>query len=907
MYNTFRVAFTAAIVAVCGALFADKYELKLELSGSDSIDWSDAASYAGSHSSGPSSIDTVYIPDGMTVKVTAGTDSWTSLNELNRLVPGDKAVLEVNVPASFEGIAELKTPVSDYDISKATHTGKLIKTGEGTLELMCYRKIVKASNGYVYDYYVNIDVAEGCLKLCTKGTEHEERLNYGNLYVEKDARLELCKVGYTQTPGLSGEGFVHLDNTEEQHLYIDGAGTTCYSGWMTGPVRIDIVDGRHDITCPTNTINTICLNSDAVCGYTKMGMSGQISSLGTGNFNIGASSGILYLGKENETSNKPLWLGQNAFVDGGEHGGLTLSGKLAYSGVSTMRIVTLCGSNSENPCIITGTFPVETTKEDKTVIYIKKKGSGIWQFAGGGTVNRSSLGVIDVMEGTLQFDSIAEKGKLCSLGYATNLFEATTTLTYETAKPVDYAFVLGGENTEGTMQYMGDKIAKCTTRPIAIRSKGGFVSDSACYWLDNVYALGNGEKTLALSGTSDHGNMATRLSNGKDGGVLNVEKRGSGAWTLWGTNTFTGSVVSKGGRMSILNPEKRYTWFRFTVKENGYGCPNDIYDTTYSVVDKNGNPSVSDSEKGYLQICELSVYDADGNNLVKGLKMNDDNFKLTPKNGYAGLNPGYVAYGRTSGCGLQGSRAGGNFRGFDNLFDGTADVLSGNFACAKNTGMLLNDEDTWVPIVFRLPEGETRIAVAMDVLSGRNKTGAGSYNGRNLISFRFEGSTDGLNWDILFDDKDRLEVAEEYPRWYSDLTSKSFGVRKGAGFAFNEISPSEVFHSHAFTCVGASNGGVIDIVGNPYTVSGLVVDASASAGAISNVAFAAEGKVYVENVADMNADSISLPGDYSHLDGVENLSKWELPVEGESCVSRILTVENGKLCLRKRGLRVIFR
>ena len=229
-------------------------------------------------------------------------------------------------------------------------------------------------------------------------------------------------MGYTQTPGLSGEGFVHLDNTEEQHLYIDGAGTTCYSGWMTGPIRIDIVDGRHDITCPTNTINTICLSSDAVCGFTKMGMSSQISSLGTGNFNIGASSGILYLGKENETSNKPLWLGQNAFVDGGEYGGLTLSGKLAYSGVSTMRIVTLCGSNSENPCIITGTFPVETTKEDKTVVYLKKKGIGTWWLAGD-AVNRSSLGVIDVMEGTLKFDSIAEKGVSCSLGYATNLFE----------------------------------------------------------------------------------------------------------------------------------------------------------------------------------------------------------------------------------------------------------------------------------------------------------------------------------------------------------------------------------------------------------------------------------------------------------------------------------------------------
>jgi hypothetical protein len=164
-----------------------------------------------------------------------------------------------------------------------------------------------------------------------------------------------------------------------------------------------------------------------------------------------------------------------------------------------------------------------------------------------------------------------------------------------------------------------------------------------------------------------------------------------------------------------------------------------------------------------------------------------------------------------------------------------------------------------------------------------------------------------LNWDILFDDKDRLEVAEEYPRWYSDLTSKSFGVRKGAGFAFNETSPSDVFHSHAFTTVGASNGGVIDIVGSPYTVSGLVIDASASAGSISNVSFAAEGTIYVENAASIDAEKVELPGDYSHLDGFSNLSKWEFSVNGERCISHVLTVENNTLCLRKRGLRIIVR
>ena len=70
MCNISKTVLAAAIAVAGCVLFADDYELKLELSGSDSIDWSDAASYTGSHSSGPSSGDTVYIPDGMTVKVT---------------------------------------------------------------------------------------------------------------------------------------------------------------------------------------------------------------------------------------------------------------------------------------------------------------------------------------------------------------------------------------------------------------------------------------------------------------------------------------------------------------------------------------------------------------------------------------------------------------------------------------------------------------------------------------------------------------------------------------------------------------------------------------------------------------------------------------------------------------------
>jgi hypothetical protein len=52
---------------------------------------------------------------------------------------------------------------------------------------------------------------------------------------------------------------------------------------------------------------------------------------------------------------------------------------------------------------------------------------------------------------------------------------------------------------------------------------------------------------------------------------------------------------------------------------------------------------------------------------------------------------------------------------------------------------------------------------------------------------------------------------------------------------------------------------------------------------------------------------LELPGDYSHLEGVGNLAKWGLVLDGEYVASKVLGVKNGKLTVYNRGLRVIFR
>jgi hypothetical protein len=52
---------------------------------------------------------------------------------------------------------------------------------------------------------------------------------------------------------------------------------------------------------------------------------------------------------------------------------------------------------------------------------------------------------------------------------------------------------------------------------------------------------------------------------------------------------------------------------------------------------------------------------------------------------------------------------------------------------------------------------------------------------------------------------------------------------------------------------------------------------------------------------------LELPGDYSNLPGFLNLSKWELTFDGERHASLVLSAADGKLTVRRRGLRVIFR
>ena len=131
----------------------------------------------------------------------------------------------------------------------------------------------------------------------------------------------------------------------------------------------------------------------------------------------------------------------------------------------------------------------------------------------------------------------------------------------------------------------------------------------------------------------------------------------------------------------------------------------------------------------------------------------------------------------------------------------------------------------------------------------------------------------------------------------------SYVTRLGNGYDFTINAE----HQYAFTAVGVANGGVLDVQGDALTVSGLVIDASLPAGTISNVVFAASGTLDLQNAEISAGVPLELPGDFSNLSGVENISGWSVTMDGEAYRSRKIMVKNGRLNLYPRGLGVSIR
>jgi hypothetical protein len=908
------------------AVFSATFNLKRSVHNVVDLDWESADSYEEGKK--PEEGDTVVIPDGVTAKLSASTSSFSFVNKLACIVPSGGGVLEITVD---EGDAVcLECAVSVY--GQSDYSGKIVKRGLGSLEFASYKAVMDRT--YVMDYYANICVEEGKLLLYQGGTDDKEYFYALSVRVEEGAELALCKVGRSYIKDITGRGLVTKAATgTNQQTYLYGTDHTVFDGLIVGKqIRIENYKGRHDFTCPTNDIFTIIVQGDSTCGLAVLGNTTELSSCGSGNINFGGARGrVVNLGTETQSCNKPWWIATHSILDGGTYGGVSFSGSWgsSYSADYHLRKIGIAGDHA-NECVAGTSIPDLITSKDYpdnpmfARYYIHKTGTGIWRFPTDKQASRRGMGVLDVENGTVRFDSIAEKGVDSSLGLANWLFADVQGLS-NGVEQVSYAYVLGGAEsaTEGAMEYTGSTDAVCTTRPFAIRSRGRIKSETAGFSFADAFALGAGEKTLTLDSSAYQStyeftpNRATMLSDGRDGGVLSVEKQGSGKWMLYGTNTCTGSLFVRGGSVIIQNPGKRYRWYRFVVMENAYACNR--YDTSCSSVSTNEfgvAPAQSAGEMGQTQIAEIALYDEQGINLIHGFTQNNPITQFAYDGGDARvMRPNEIALGNL------GSTV--NFvdpsQYLQNVCDGEPKAATGRLT-ASNGGIKKDDPSTHLPIVVRLPENSPP-AVRLDFSCGRPQECYGdsqTYNGRNMTAFRLDASVDGLHWDLGITGSDCVDIevpdagygSSFTPKWNFDgsKVDKNIVHRPESGIELTSVQASEEPSAcrYAFSSYGASDGAKVQVFGEALSVSGLKVDASAAPGVLENIKLAENGMLEVVNLADRTVVA-DLPVNIAGLAGASNVNRWKVRINGTHSNHSCSVNSDGTIRITPAGLYLIVR
>jgi len=634
------------------------------------------------------------------------------------------------------------------------------------------------------------------------------------------------------------------------------------------------------------------------CFPEKPSVSGASVFGRTGNFNFGTRSTVLYVGApgQKESVSRSYWGGSYITYDCGAYGGFTMSGYTTPS--ASQRVFTLTGSNT-----VLSTFygNIDRRATYPGFAYIRKEGSGTWLLKT--ATNNSGGGVVDVHEGTLQIDSLAERGVNCSLGLSTNLFRYGTSV--KAADAVDYAVILGGGRYPAVLEYVGNTAASSTTRPLIVTNAGTIASSLYPMGFSDISAAGPGTHTLTLAGTNEVVNSAGMVADGTRGGKLNIVKEGSSTWNLQASGDITGTLKVKGGKLSVQVPDRKYRWYRVWITENAYGSTR--YDTTYS---SPATGSALEEEKGYLQFAELALYDAEGNNVSMTCKAVDrlKPRQIAPNGDYSVMTPGEVAYGRLTTF-KQNTTNGF----FDSISDGKSDVTKTCFTCGRG-GIMLSKPDTWVPYVFRLPAeagSVTRIDIVQS-LSVKSSAGNNRFEGRCPTAFRVDASADGLNWDENIARCEAMELiwsTDTKFYWLSDGSeAKNVALlRPACGWEMERTEAPEggkLENHYKFSSISVANGGIFESAGGEFVIDNIELDASAQAGKFVNVRLPDRGTLNVINYA---AGTRVLPFFVGNLATRENLMSWTVLVNGKLSKRPMRINADGMLEFVSEGFKILYR
>lgn len=863
--------------------------------------------------------DQVILPANCTVTLDSSDSvSWAIAEGLDRIIPEDATSrLVVNVDS---GEAHLTVPFSASNVSDGDcDKGVLEKTGAGNLVIGgAQGRFCATGSTERYDYYVSIVVSAGTLTLpqnvTTGGAQH-----YGKLSIAKAATLMNLSVSpdvnniwpSAQFAELSGSGTL----TSKGPRPVQVGGTSVFSGKLSGDINL-YVNGRMTLSgsdSDTTGIVTIrlnkgnLLNSVAAGGIlyvSELGMAGAPSVLGaadtieTGDY----GGGIVYTGDSGTTDKNFRFTDSSdahspSFISGGTNGGLVWSGKWGqknYSDVSTKsRRLIIMGSH-EKECVMTGIIEDAIDDDILFPLTIIKRGSGIWRMAHND--NRTGGGLYSIEEGTLRYDSVAERGQPSALGASDNLIypDYRGGRDLESHRP-PYAFQLGSEaNTTATMEFTGSKRSVCSTRPVAVKGMGRFkISGSGAYSFRGFSSIASGSQLVLDTDRTDGHVYVGDISDGS--APLDVLKEGAGEIKVVGGMSFTGALKVKAGTLTLCATNRPYGWLRWVVKEKGTFC------SRYKGVSAPETESPSNVE---LQMEEFAFFDKDGKRLDRGSSYHSgsEDLHLMPYKSVAEENASF--YDLYGGNLIDRSK-------IATLFDGGAGAVSGVWGGVYIRSRVwpfcsMSNPGYWLRLVVRLPENSNPAAsydLAFFYGAGNSKIT------RAATAVAIDGSVDGVNWEPVADN-DALEIPETGARWYADprddlvsVSGSNYTLKDHVGFPMRGTSTNGVA---ALTMpVSVSSGAVLKSAGKA-SISSLVL-AKDGNGTIDGFVFAEKGSIDIEGDGMKNG-KYSLPVDFKDCESLKNIEKWDLTINGDSAGAREIRVSGGgKVELVPLGLVIVVK
>ena len=859
----------------------------------------------------PGKGDTLVVPADTTIFITnaAQVEYVSRLTRIHPSAPSSRIIVDVPEGGDWHitcGISSVKLNAAG---NKDFVNGELVKRGKGSLTIGEEGKLPASNSAAtIYDAWTGLTVEDGTL-LLPQSISNNWNYYCGYVTVSNGATFHLAeraaeykKGAATYLRGLFGEGtvcvnqvliFTMMGEVSQRVSDFSGKITGCpsFSVYNGGTVNLWGTNSDFDVTALTISSGTL--------GVKFFGSSSDTaSSIGSNRIGVNinnsqkAASCVRYLGTgENTDQNFTIsqsapsgqLVGYPACIDGGEHGGLVLnaSSKLEVgssatnaAGVKLGRQFILTGSHT-NECVIAGAIKGNyySTPSYYDNLYFIKEGTGTWRLAD--HHDRIFASGFAVREGTLKFDSLYEKGALCSLGLATNLTDGTG---YAYEPQVDYAFALGPTNgvaaPPAVLEYTGTNGFSCATRPIALVGDGTLRNNTdrrVRFAGVSSLAAGQKVKTFTLDGTGTNFNEVADISDGS--GKTGVEKTGDGVWVLSGDQTFSGPLSVKEGTL-VVRPTLpgQYTWFRWTIKDSGADSTKSINalglfatNNTCQTRIMSVNPYVAELECG--QVGVHSVYSYSEVAQSANLKGVLTNMFLVLQN--YGWQP--------------------QFR---------------NLPTASGSGQLLPvaaSPHTWIPVVFRQPANAKPIAT-FDFM---NTWSAVQNAGMCITGFSLEGSVDGLHWNMLTNIMD-IALPNASFTWVGSGTALAYGERTGNYVHANGI-PIEISTGKTYSMlknvesVSVAPGAKL-VADGDVTLSSIRL-AAAGGGTIEGFSFADNGSI---DVTDWEGSMDEIPLSFASSGTFAKIGNWTLTLDG-SPTRRGFTVASTGITLKPIGTAVILR